>query len=303
MNRWDGFDEVVAVANAGTFVQAAKRLGTSTSHVSRAVSRLEQRIGAQIFVRSTRAVALTDTGRILVEQFRRIIAEREEALAMLDLKGEPQGLLRLTCSIAMGERFVAPIVREFAQSHPRLTVILDLTNRLVDLVSEGYDLALRTGALSDSRLVRSQILTRRITLCAAPSYLDLRGRPTTVEALHDHECIQGTADSWQFVVNSETRTFRPRTRWRWHCNSGTAVTDAAVAGMGICQLPEFYVSDLVKSGHLEPLLESYRKSDEPIWAVYPHRRHLLPKVRKLMDKMKKELGPAFRKEKLCGEDS
>ncbi len=237
MNRWDGFDEAVAVANAGTFVLAAKRLGTSTSHVSRAVSRLEQRIGAPIFVRTTRAVALTDTGRALVDQFRRIIAEREEALAMIDLKGEPQGVLRMTCSIAMGERFVAPIVRAFAQDYPQLTIHLDLTNRLVDLVSEGYDLALRTGALSDSRLVCTQVLTRRIMLCAAPSYLDRRGRPDTVDALHDHDCIQGTADNWQFVVGGETRTFRPRTRWRWHCNSGTAVADAAVAGMGVCQLP------------------------------------------------------------------
>lgn len=287
MGRWEGFDEAVAVADAGSFTGAAKKLNASTSQVSRAVARLEQNVGAQFFVRTTRAVALTDTGRVLVDQFRRIIAERDEALAMLDLQGEPQGQLRVTCPIALGERFVAPIVRDYAQAFPRLSINLDLTNRVVDLVSEGYDLALRTGALADSRLICTQIAARRILLCAAPSYLDERGRPQTVDDLALHDCVQGTAGTWQFVVDRKPRTFRLRSRWR--CNSGAAVAEAAIAGMGICQLPEFYVIDHLRDGRLEQLLESFRPADEPIWAVYPQRQHLLPKVRHLIEILKKEL--------------
>lgn len=291
MSRWAGFDEVVAVADTGSFTSAARKLNASTSHVSRAVARLEQTVGAQVFLRTTRAVALTDAGRMLVDQFRRITAERDEAFAMLDFQGEPQGELRLTCSIAMGERFVAPIVREYAQAFPRLSINLDLTNRIIDLVSEGYDLALRTGTLADSRLVRTQIAARRITLCASPNYLASRGRPQTVADLAGHDCIQGTAEAWQFLVDGETRIFRPRPRWR--CNSGLAVTEAAVAGMGICQLPEFYVREHLRQRRLEPLLAAFRDGDEPVWAVYPQRRHLLPKVRQLIDKLRLELGRAF----------
>ncbi len=298
MSRWDGFDEAVAVADTGNFTNAARKLNVSTSHVSRAVARLEQHVGVQVFLRTTRAVTLTDTGRVLVDQFRRIIADRDEALAMLDLHGEPQGELRITCSIAMGERFVAPIVREYAQAFPRLSINLDLTNRIVDLVSEGYDLALRTGTLADSRLIRTRIATRRITLCASPAYLHDRGEPQSVDDLARHDCIQGTADAWQFVVAGETRTFRPRPRWR--CNSGTAVADAAMAGMGICQLPEFYVLDHLRAGRLVELLAPLRHQDESVWGVYPQRRHLLPKLRQLIDKLKLQLGPAFKQAALDG---
>ena len=188
-NRWDGFDEVVAVADTGTFVGAAKRLGSSTSHVSRAVARLEQTLGAQFFHRTTRAVSLTDTGRTLVDQFRRLIAERDEAIAMLDLQGEPQGQLRITCPTALGERFIAPIVRGYVQEYPKLSVDLDLTNRVVELVSEGFDLALRTGTLPDSRLIATQIATRPIVTCAAPGYIARHGEPLSVDEVEQHECI------------------------------------------------------------------------------------------------------------------
>ncbi|MFN3468199.1 MAG: LysR family transcriptional regulator [Novosphingobium sp.] len=286
-NRWDGIDEVVAVADAGTFVAAAKRLGTSTSHVSRAVARLEQSLGAQFFHRTTRAVSLTDTGRTLVDQFRRLIAERDEAIAMLDLQGEPQGHLRITCPTALGERFVAPIVRAYVQEYPKLSLELDLSNRVVELVSEGYDLAIRTGTLPDSRLIRTQIAARRSVTCAAPAYLAARGTPQTVDDLDAHECIPATSDVWRYKVDGEPRTIRPRGRWR--CSNGAAVFDAAVAGMGLCQLPEFYVSRAIAQGTLVEVLAPFQPDDDPIWAVYPQRRHLLPKVQRIIEKLRREL--------------
>jgi DNA-binding transcriptional LysR family regulator len=290
-NRWDGIDEVVAVADAGTFVAAAKRLGTSTSHVSRAVARLEQSLGAQFFHRTTRAVSLTDTGRTLVDQFRRLIAERDEAIAMLDLQGEPQGHLRITCPTALGERFVAPIVRAYVQEYPKLSMELDLSNRVVELVSEGFDLAIRTGTLPDSRLIRTQIATRGIVTCAAPSYLAAHGTPESVDDLESHACIPATSDTWRYTVDGEIRTMRPRGRWR--CSNGAAVFDAAVAGMGLCQLPEFYVSRALAEGALVEVLGMFRPEDDPIWAVYPQRRHLLPKVQRMIEKLRRELPPAL----------
>lgn len=290
-NRWDGIDEVVAVADTGTFVGAAKRLGTSTSHVSRAVARLEQSLGAQFFHRTTRAVSMTDTGRTLVDQFRRLIAERDEAIAMLDLQGEPQGQLRITCPTALGERFVAPIVRGFVQDYPKLSVDLDMSNRMVELVPEGYDLAIRTGTLPDSRLIRTQVATRGIVTCATPAYLEKHGIPLTADDLDHHECIPATSDVWRYRVDGEVRTVRPRGRWR--CNNGAAVFDATIAGMGLCQLPEFYVSRAIADGVLVPVLEEFRPEDDPIWAVYPQRRHLLPKVQRLIDKLRRELPAAL----------
>lgn len=290
-SRWDGFDEVVAVADTGTFVGAAKRLGTSTSHVSRAVARLEQSLGAQFFHRTTRAVSLTDTGRTLVDQFRRLIAERDEAIAMLDLQGEPQGQLRITCPTALGERFIAPIVRGYVQQYPRLSVDLDLTNRVVELVSEGFDLAIRTGTLPDSRLIRTQVATRGIVTCAAPSYLAQHSAPQTVDDLENHECLLATSDVWRFCVDGEPRSLRPRGRWR--CNNGEAVVEATLAGMGLCQLPAFYVNRAIAKGRLTEVLPAVRPGDDPIWAVYPQRRHLLPKVQRLIDVLRRDLPAAL----------
>lgn len=291
MTRWDGIEEFVAVASAGSFAGGAQALGVSTSHVSRAIARLEDRIQAQVFFRTTRKVTLTDTGRVLVEQCRRIIRERDEVLAMASRGEEPQGELRLTCSTALGERFVAPILRRFAQENPRLSVTIDLTNRLVDLVAEGYDLAIRTGHLADSGLVGTRIASRRFRLCASPAYLDRMGRPRGIEDLPRHDCLVGTSATWHFQVDGEEHAFRPKGRWR--CNSGEAVVDAALAGMGLCQLPEFYVRPHIAAGRLEAVLDDVRAGGEPIWAVYPQQRHVPPKIRDLVRRLRSELGPAL----------
>lgn len=288
---WDGIDEIVAIADNGTFAAAAQSLGVSTSHVSRAVAQLENRIGAQIFVRTTRRVVATPTGRVLIEQFRRMITERDDAIAAVSDGGEPRGEVRVTCSIALGERFVAPIAREFAFSYPQLSVSIELTNRVVDLVAESFDLAIRTGHMPDSRLVATRIASRRFRLCAAPSYLDRHGAPATLQDLDRHECLIGTGTTWHFQVDGQESLYRPRGRWQ--CNSGDAVARAALEGYGICQLPEFYVHAAIERGELIALLDTYRAEDEPIWAVYPQRRHLLPKIRLLVDKLKRELPAAL----------
>lgn len=292
VSAWDGLEEIVAIADAGSFVAAADLLGVSPSHISRAVVRIESRIQAQLFIRTTRSVSLTDTGRMLVEQSRRIIAERDEALAMVNGAGEPQGELRITCSTTLGERFVAPIVRKFVDRHPKLVTQLELTNRLVDLVGEGYDLGIRTGKPTDARLKAKQIATRSVVVCGSPAYLAKAGIPTVIDDLNRHECLVGTSATWHFERGGRPVIFNPR--WRWRCNSGAAVVEAAIADMGLCQVPSFYARRFIETGLLRVVLGAFTGVDEPIWAVYPLRRHLQPKVHNLVALLEDELGEAIR---------
>ncbi|EQB12834.1 LysR substrate-binding domain-containing protein [Sphingobium lactosutens] len=287
MTSWNGIDEFVAVAGAGSFIGGARALGASTSHVSRAVMDLEQRLQAQLFYRTTRVVRLTETGIMLLEHCRRLIQDRDEMLALVNATGDPQGELRLTCSTAMGERFVAPIMRRFAARYPKLSVSLDLTNRVVDLIAEGYDLAIRTGELADSRLIATRIGERTFLTCAAPAYLDRAPEPAQVADLDRHECLAGTNMTWHFKVDGSSVIYRPKARFR--CNSGHAVVDACLSGMGICQLPTFYVLPYVRSGQLRLILPGIQPDDEPIWAVYPQRRHLMPKIRSAIDYIRDEI--------------
>lgn len=266
-------------------------MGMSPTHVSRSIMALEQRIQAQLFHRTTRTVRLTDTGKIFLERCERIAQETDEVIALIGEQGEPQGELRVTCSTAMGERFIAPIIRRFAMQHPRLSVTIDLTNRVVDLVGEGFDLAIRTGSISDPRLIATKVASRTLYTCAAPIYLERAGTPVTLEDLEAHERLVGTSPIWRFECDGQEMIHRPKGRFR--CNSGHAVLDACMAGLGICQLPDFYILPYLKRGVAISLLEDIRASDEPIWAVYPQRRHLLPKVSAVVDCLQNELGPAM----------
>ena len=206
---------------------------------------------------------------------------------MINEQGEPQGNLRITCSTAMGENFIAPILRRFAIRHPRLTISIDLTNRLVDLVGEGYDLAIRTGELADSRLIGTRVASRQFLTCAAPDYLDQAGPLADLEDLDAPEAIIGTSSTWSFIHLGGKILYRPQGRFR--CNSGHAVVDACLAGMGVCQLPEFYIVPFIRSGRLRLVLDDFRPQTEPIWAVYPQRRHLLPKISRAIEHIRMEL--------------
>lgn len=291
MSEWDGIDEFVAVATIGSFGGGAKAIGVSPTHVSRSIMALEQRVQAQLFHRTTRTVRLTDTGRVFLEHCSRIKQERDEAIALISERGEPRGELRVTCSITMGERFVAPILWRYAQENPNLSITIELSNHIVDLVAEGFDLAIRTGALADSRLIRTRVASRRVYTCASPEYLKSAKRLNAISDLAHHECIIGTGTTWHFQIRGKEHLHKPKGRFR--CNSGQAVVDACLAGIGICQLPEFYVQASLENGQLVPVLENFRPADEPIWAVYPQRRHLLPKIRNAVERLSVELKSAM----------
>lgn len=291
MSRWDGIDEFLAVAAAASFTRGAQAIGMSPTHVSRAIMALEQRLEAQLFHRTTRTVRLTDTGRAFLARCERIVEERDEAFALISDKGEPQGELRVTCSTAMGERFVAPILRRFAMQFPRLKLVIALSNRVIDLVAEDFDLAIRTGPTSDPRLIATRVASRALYTCAAPDYLSRKGRPGRVEDLAEHECLIGTATTWHFGIDGQEILYRPEGRFR--CNSGHAVIEACIAGLGLCQLPDFYILPFLKHGMVELILEDARPADEPIWAVYPRRRHLHPTVQQAVGALQHELAAAM----------
>ncbi|MEP7222958.1 MAG: LysR substrate-binding domain-containing protein [Novosphingobium sp.] len=291
MSKWQGIDEFLAVAAASSFTRGAGVIGMSPTHVSRAIQTLEHRLQAQLFHRTTRTVRLTDAGRVFLDHCRRIAQETDEAIALIGERGEPQGELRVTCSTAMGERFIAPLIRRFAMQHPGLSVSIELTNRVVDLLVEGFDLAIRTGRAVDPSLIGMRVASRRLHTCAAPSYLARAGRPDSVSALAGHECIVGSSQTWHFQEHGESIEHKPAGRFR--CNSGHAVMEACVAGLGICQLPDFYVTPWLRHGMVELLLEDARPEEQPIWAVYPQRRHLSPKIQLVIDDLRRELQTAL----------
>jgi len=287
MDGWDGIDEFVAVARTGSFIAGASLLGVSRTHMSRAIARLEDRLNARLLHRTTRSVSLSPTGRIFLEHCTRLVHDRDEALALVREEGDPRGELRVTCSIALGERFVAPIARRFARAHPQLTLLLDLSNVVVDLPGDGYDLAIRTGELSSSNLIATRIGSRQFHTCASPEYLARKGHPSRIEDLAGHDCLIGSSTTWHFSAAGKNINFRPRPVWS--CNNGQAVLDAALEGMGICQLPDFYLADALQSGSLVTVLDPYIAPAESIWAVYPDKRHLSPKVRRFVEVLKSEL--------------
>ncbi|MBP6111925.1 MAG: LysR family transcriptional regulator [Sphingobium sp.] len=287
MAGWDGIDEFVAVAKAGSFVGGARVLGKSNTHMSRAVALLETRLQAQLLYRTTRAVKLTDSGSVFFEQCERMIQERDEAVAIVSERGEPQGELRIASTTMLGEHFIVPLAQRYAREHPKMSVAVELSNRQFDLVGEGFDLAVRAGHLPDSRLIATRIAYRSLHTCASPAYLAQYGTPLTIEDLEAHDGVIGTGHIWQFSDGRTEKLFKPKGRWR--CNSGYAVLRGTLAGMGVCQLPDFYVQTHLNQGTLISLLEEFAPPHEPVWAVYPQQRHLLPKVRSFVDLLKNEL--------------
>ena len=285
---WEGIDEFVAVAECGSFSAASTRLGVSSSHVSRQIARLEARLNTRLFYRTTRNVRLTEAGTIFLRRCQRLIDDRTEAFqALSELQNEPSGLLRMTSAVAYGERFIVPLVNRFMQRYPRLSVEIELTNRTLDLVHEGMDLAIRLGRLHDSSLVATRLAPRSEYLCATPDYLDRHGTPQSLAELERHSCLIGSADTWLFLVDGQDWSFHPKGRWR--CNSGPALLDALLHGFGIAQLPDYYVYRHLRDGTLVALLDQHRPPNSAVWAVYPQRRYLSPKVRLLVAYLRDQL--------------
>lgn len=279
---WEGVSEFVAVAEAESFTAAAKRLGISIAQVSRQVSALESRLSTKLLYRTTRKVSVTEAGQTYYQYCRQVLDGLEEAeRAMTNLQLIPKGKLRLTAPVTYGEKVIAPLVNDFILRYPELEVQLNLTNQKLDLVGGGYDLAIRLGKLEDSSMMAKRLSSRTLYVCASPEYLSTYGVPHSLAELDRHNCLQGNLDYWRF--QDRGKPYNVRVKGNMKCDSGWALLDAALKGIGIVQLPDYYVQPSLACGKLMNLLEHYQEADDGIWAIYPHNRHLSPKVRMLLD--------------------
>ncbi len=286
--QWEGVIEFVQVAETESFTKASKNLEISTAQVSRQIGRLEKRLKVKLFYRTTRKVSLTQEGQVFYQHCRSVLdglnaAER----AITHLNSKPQGKIKLTAPVTFGERHILPLVNDFVLKYPAIEVDANLTNQQLDLVHEGCDLAIRIGQLHDSTMMAKKLTSRTSFVCASPAYLRLYGTPHSLSELHNHNCLQGSQEFWHFIEAGKERNIRIRGRIR--VNSGFCLADAALKGLGIVQLPDFYVNEHLASGDLVSILDKYRISAEDIWALYPHNRYLSPKISLLIDYLGKNL--------------
>ncbi len=286
----------VRVVEAGSFTAAAEKLGLSQSAVSKCVTRLEERLGARLLNRSTRKLSLTEAGTALHERGQRAIQELEEAeLEVERLQSEPRGILRINAPMSFAQLHLAPLVPEFLDRYPALALDLQLDDRTIDLVEEGFDCAIRVKALSDSALVAKRLAPCRQVLCASPDYLRRRGTPHSPRELAEHACLIYTTRDAPFEWRLRDATGQNMTvvvSGPLYSNNGLIMREAALQGLGIFHAPTFYVGDLLRAERLRAILTDCVLLPElNIYAVYPQRRNLAPKARAFIDFLSERFGP------------
>lgn len=262
-------------------------MGLTRSAAGKAISRLEERLGVRLLSRTTRKLSLTDEGRAFYEHGLRVLAAVEDAeSSVASQAGTPHGLLRITIPDAFGRLVVLPLLKAYMDAWPHVQVEVSLTDRVVDIVEEGFDLAVRIGVThSDSRLISRVIATYRVLMCASPAYLERCGEPLTVRELADHECLLFTSkaqrQAWR-VRAEDGSIVRIIGHNRLRLDSGEAIRDAAVDGLGIAFLPEFLVKEHIASGALRNILGNIDYSVDII-LIYPNKKFLDPRARTFMD--------------------
>lgn len=276
----------VGVVDAGSFVGASRALEMPTSTVSRRISSLEARLGARLLHRTTRKVHPTDVGRAFYERGQRIIADAREAeLAVQQTQGTPCGLLRVTMPIAFAHRFAERIVFDFMQTFPEVEVDLLATDRLVDLVGEGFDVAVRAGVLQDSSLIARKLMQAPQIAVAAPAYLAEHGKPTRPAQLSAHDCLgflAATRDTWQ-LRGPEDKKRRVSVRSRLRVSDVVLAHRAAVSGLTIALVPALLAQPDLQAGRLVRVMPEWSRRGDWMAAVYPSNRHLSAKVRSFID--------------------
>ncbi len=303
MDKFQQMQAFVAVVDAGSFVKAADALGSSKAAVSRHVGELESRLGVRLLNRTTRRLSLTEEGRVFLDRCRELLADVDDAEAELSSRsGAASGLLRVNAPVTFGVRHLAPLWGEFMAAHPAVTLEVTLADRIVDLVDEGYDLAIRIATLPSSTLVSRRLSTTRMALCASPRYLELRGTPRHPRELAGHSVISytywSTRDEWHF--DGPEGRVSVRTRPRLHTNSGDTCLAAALAHQGVILQPTFLVGEHLAAGTLVEPMPQYRSIELGVYAVYPTRKHLSPKVRVLIEFLAQRLGDARSARGACG---
>ncbi len=286
MSKFSEMEVFTCVIDEESFSGAARTLGVSKSYVSKQISKLEDRLGVQLLQRTTRTMTMTDVGRAFYDRAKSILDELDAAeLAVSNLHSSPRGTLRMSVPMSFGVRHVAPAIARFMIEYPDLEVDISFVDRTVDLVDEGFDMAVRIGQLEDSSLVARKLAPMRQVLVASPDYIARRGEPRTPEDLRKHACLiytyQRTGSTWRFTRGGEDVSIKVSGPMR--ANNGDALLEAARAGLGVAILPDFFVSHDLRDGTLVEILPDHDCGRSAIWALYPPNRHLSTKVRFVVD--------------------
>ncbi len=291
------FDGVIIfsqVVNSGGFSAAAEVTGHSTSYISKEVNKLEARLGVRLLNRTTRSISLTPEGKIYFQQCQQMIQDAEQALGVLS-EGNltPRGLLKISCPVDFGLGYLQPILSEFLTKYPNVTLDLDLNDRKVDVVQDGFDIAIRaTNQLDESSLICRKIYSCKSYVIATPDYLDKHGRPTHPKQLKRHSCIcysnMKTPNIWTFKdkAGKEQQVEVPQTIL---CNSAQMKVAMLLDSHGICRLPAFTMEKELATNKLEILFDDYQAIDIDVYVVYPSRKHLSPKIRLFIDMLVEHL--------------
>lgn len=285
----------VQVADTRSFTEAGRLQGVSSSAVGKSIARLEARLGVRLFQRTTRSVTLTSEGALFLERCRKILAEVEAAeFELCDAASQPHGKLRISLPQVHG--LVMPVMTEFMALYPQIELDLDMTDRMVDVVEEGFDAVIRTGKPRDSRLMARPLGEFHMVLVASPVYLQQRGTPQSPADLADHACLRhtfhatGKLEPWPF--RREEGGIEPMLPTRLVSSSIEAVSHAALAGMGIACLPDFMTHEDVAQGRLQRVLDSHLEHVGRFWVLWPSSRHATAKLRVFIDHLSARLFPA-----------
>lgn len=292
-----GVASFVKVAEHRSFSAAARDLGLSKGTISKNINKIENQLKTKLLYRTTRKLSLTETGTAFLERAVRVLEALADAeCAISDLESEPSGILKINAPVSFSKRWLGPAIAAFLAKYPRVTIELTLNDRFVDLVEEGYDLAIRVGNLVDSSLIARRLAPVGFTVCASPTYLKAHGHPRRPADLATHNCLIYTlriapADRWIFEGPKGRETVK--IRGTFHANSGEALAAAAIAGLGVLASPDFMVAEAIAAGHLVPILRDYTVGvDAAVHAVYHPSRNLSPKVRAFVDFLARNIADA-----------
>lgn len=287
MDRLTALQVFRTVAELGSFAQASRKLGLSPAAISKNVAELEKHVGTRLIHRTTRRMSLTEAGRTYLEHVVRGLDALAEADREIDSgNGNPTGLLRVSAPFTVGLTRLSAAIPAFLARYPDLKLDFHLDDRRVDIVKDGYDLVIRgSDTLEDSSMVARKLTVMQHVLCAAPAYFQARGKPATPQDLRSHECIRfslsGHADVWEFHKGQQ-RVAIP-VNARYSVTSSLAIRDALRAGFGISLIPYPYVADDLKRGILEPVLADWNTVETTLYAIFPTRQLLAPKIRVFLD--------------------
>ncbi len=295
MDQFAALKSFVAVAEAQSFSEAARRLRLAKSAVSRQVGDLESELGARLFNRTTRSLSLTEAGHAYFARTARILADLEDAnRAVGDLRAAPRGRLRVSAAMSFGFLHLMPALSDFLVRHPNVSVDLTLNDQFVDLVDEGFDVAIRISTLSGSSLIARRLAPARRAICASPKYLSAHGVPESPDDLKSHACLfysnLASARDWRFMT-PDGAPWQVSVHGPLSANNGDALRVAALCGLGLANLPTFIIGADLRSGALSTVLDAFVAQDLSINAVYPNSRHLSPTVQAFVDFLVDRFGP------------